>query len=161
MAWTSWLLTLSERLGLVVNTDKCELVPSQRFVFVGIDFNLANGTTRPAPHRVQNLLLSLQTFTSLRAPPAIKWQQLLGHMTSLKKLTLRGRLHIRPLQFALRDNWDQSSDHPYTPVLTPQDVCSALQWWGFPLNLLQGSPYPPSPNFSSSPMLLLRDGELI
>ena len=49
-AWTSWLLTLSERLGLVVNTDKCELVSSQRFVFMGIDFDLANGTARPAPH---------------------------------------------------------------------------------------------------------------
>ena len=69
-AWTSWLLTLSEPLGLVVNTDRCELVPSQCFVFVGIDFDLANGTARLAPHRVQNLLLSLQTFTSLRPPPS-------------------------------------------------------------------------------------------
>ena len=114
-----------------------------------------------APHRVQNLLLSLQTFTSLRVPLAIKWQQLLGHMTSLERLTLWGRLHIRPVQFALKDNWDQSLDHPCTPVLTPQDVRSALQWWNSPLKLLQGVPlHPPSLNFSSSPTILLRDGGL-
>ena len=49
-AWTSWLLTLSERLGLVINMDKCKLVPSQHLTFAGIDFDLANGTARPAPH---------------------------------------------------------------------------------------------------------------
>ena len=82
-------------------------------------------------------------------------------MTSLERLTLRGCLHMRPLQFALRDNWDQLSDHPCTPVLTPQDVRSALQWWSSPLNLLQGVPlHPPSLNFSSSLTLLSRDAGL-
>ena len=108
-----------------------------------------DGQTDPPPHRVQNLLLSLQTFMSLRAPPAVKWQQLLSHMTSLEKLTLWGCLHMCPLHFALRDNWDQSSDHPCAPVPTPQDVCSALQWWSSPLNLLQGSPYTPPPSASA------------
>ena len=124
--------------------DKCELVLSRHFVFVGI--HLTSGMARPAPHRVQNLLLSLQAFLSLRAPPAVKWQQLLGHKTSQEKLTRQGRLGMCPLQFALRDNWDQSSDHPSTPVLMPQDVRSALQWWNSPLNLLQGVPLHPPPS---------------
>ena len=149
-AWTLWFLTLSKRLGLVVNMDKCELVPSQRFVFVGIDFDLTNGMARPAPHRVQNLPLSLETFMPLRTPLAVKWQQLLGHMTSLERLALRGRLLVRPLQFALRDSYDQSSDHPCTPVLTPQDVRSALQWWSSPLSTYyRGSPYTPPPSASA------------
>ena len=78
MAWTSWLLTLSERLGLVVNMDKCELVPSRRFVFVGIDFDLANGTARPAaPPSVEPSALSTDLHIA-QGPPghqvaAISW----------------------------------------------------------------------------------------
>ena len=37
----------------------------------------------------------------------------------------------------------------YTGTPLPQDVCSALQWWGTPLNLLQGSPYTPPPSTSA------------
>ena len=40
----------------------------------------------------------------------MKWQHLLGHMTSLEKLTRCGRLHMRPVQFTLHDQWSQSSD---------------------------------------------------
>ena len=136
IAWTSWFLSLSKQLSLVVSLAKCNLVLSRRFVFVGIDFDLASGTARPAPHWVQNLLLSLQAFSMLRAPPAVRWKQLLSHITSLEKLTQQGHLHMHPLQFTLYDNWDQSSDHPFTPVPMPQDVHTALQWWMSPHNML-------------------------
>ena len=49
-AWTSWLLILSKQLSLVINMDKCKLVPSRCFVFVSIDFNLASGMARPVSH---------------------------------------------------------------------------------------------------------------
>ena len=58
--WTSWLLNLSDRLGLIINLTKCDLVPSRRFKFVGIDFDLNDGTARPTQHRVQNRLRTLQ-----------------------------------------------------------------------------------------------------
>ena len=67
-------------------------------------------------------------------------------MTSLEKLTQQGHLYMHPLQFALWDNWDQASDHPFSPVPMPQDMRSALWWWMSPLNLLQGVPlHPPLP----------------
>lgn len=39
-------------------------------------------------------------------------QQLLGHMTSLEKLVLRGRLHMRPLQFCLKEQWNSVTQPP-------------------------------------------------
>ena len=70
MAWTSWLLTLSERLSLVVNMDKCELTPSQCFVFIGIDFDLANRMARPAPPlSAEPSALSTDLHVAQGAPP--------------------------------------------------------------------------------------------
>lgn len=37
---TEGLLSLSRDLGLMVNTEKSDLVPSQSFQFMGITFNL-------------------------------------------------------------------------------------------------------------------------
>ena len=48
-------------------------------------------------HQVQNLLRTLQVFSASNASLVIRWQQSLGHMTSLEKLTLRSCLHMRPV----------------------------------------------------------------
>ena len=158
-AWTSWLLTLSERLGLVVNTDKCELVPSQRFVFVSINFDPANRMARPAPHRVQNLLLSLQTFTPLRAPPS--------HQVAAtsRPYDFPGETHpTGPSAHAPPSVRSQGQLRPVVgPPLytgthsTGRPLSSAVV--EFPPQLTTGGPpTPPSLNFSSSLTLLSRDG---
>ena len=51
--------------------------------------------------------------------------------------------HAPPSVYALRDNWNPLSDHPSTPVLTPQDVRSALQWWSSPPHHAPGGPLAP------------------
>ena len=51
-----------------------------------------------------------------------------------------GRLHMRPLQFALHNSWDQSAGHPFTLVVVTPEVLSALQWWAQPSHLLQRVP---------------------
>ena len=88
--WMEWVLRLTASLGLIPNLPKCDLTPSQQFVFIGIAFDLNTGMACPAPHRVANFLRLLRDFLLSRAPPAVKWQRLLGHMTSLEKLTRRG-----------------------------------------------------------------------
>ena len=54
--WTEWVLRLTASLGVIPNLPKCDLTPSQQFVFIGIAFDLNTGTARPAPHRVANFL---------------------------------------------------------------------------------------------------------
>ena len=77
-------------------------------------------------------------FSASKVPSAVRWQQLLGHMTSLEKLKLRGRLHMRRLQFVFHDNWDQSVEHPFCPVVVTLEVLPARLWWAQPSNVLQG-----------------------
>ena len=94
-AWTSWLLKPMEYLGFIINLFKCDLVPARQFDFVDIAFDLDNST---AQHQVLNLLNTLLMFSSSSAPPAVKWQQLLSHITSLEKLITQGCLHMQPIQ---------------------------------------------------------------
>ena len=143
--WTEWVLRLTAFLGLIPNLPKCDLTPSQQFVFIGIAFDLNTGTARPAPHRVANFLRLLRDFLFSWAPPAVKWQRLLGHMTSLEKLTRQGRLQMRPVQFTLHDQWSQSSDPPLHPVRITPELLPVLRWWSLSVNLTSGLPPPPAP----------------
>ena len=126
--WTTWLLNLSQQLGLVINLAKCNLVPFRCFVlWASISTSPVGQPDQLLTELVQNLLHSLQIFAVTRNPPAGRWQQLLSHMKSLEKLTQWGRLDMCPLQFVLHNNWDHSSDHPFPPIITPPDVHTVLQ----------------------------------
>ena len=134
---TRWLLQLARALGLVVNIPKCDLDPAQVYEFIGILFDLVVGTAQPAPHWLEAFLTLARQFLDTDQLPAVKWQQLLGHMTSLEKLVPRGRLHMRPLQYCLRDQWtaSQSPDHLVT---LSEEARVALQWWSHRPHLVKG-----------------------
>ena len=136
--WTQWLLQLATSLGLVVNLPKSDLTPKQVFDYIGITFDLSNDLACPAHHRMQTFLNLLKSFSQSLAPSAVCWQQVLGHMTSLEKLTCHGRLHMRPLQFTLHDTWNQPSDPPLQPLPISPEVWSALEWWSHQPNLTSG-----------------------
>ena len=137
---TEWVLHITTFLGLLPNLRNCDLTPSQQFVFIGIAFDLNTCTAHPAPHRVLNFLLLLTDFMSSRAPPAVKWQRLLGHMTSLEKLARWGHLDMRPVQFTLHDQWSQSSDPPLLPVCIMPKLLPVLRWWSLPANVTSRVP---------------------
>ncbi len=137
---TDWLVKLTGCLGLLVNSEKSDLIPRQIFTFVGVIFDLILGIARPADHRVDNLLNLCRSFCRLSQPPAALWQQLLGHLTSLERLVPLGRLYMRPLQFALHSQWRQLVDSPSTLVEPDLDCRLALQWWTDPVNLNRGVP---------------------
>ena len=127
--WMNWLLALARALGLVINLPKCALTPSQIYEFIGILFNLIKGSAQPAPHRVNAFLELADSFLTSPLHPAVRWQQLLGHMTSMEKLVPRGRLHMRPLQFCLQEQWNQHWQSPSHMVTMSQDALMALHWW--------------------------------
>ena len=116
-----------------------------------IDLSALNRFLRSPHFRMETSALIMRllqpghwTFTSLRAPPAIKWQQLICHMTSLEKLTLRGRLHMRPLQFALRDNWGPVIGPPLYTGTHSTGCPLSFAVVGYPPQLTTGVP-PTSP----------------
>jgi ribonuclease HI len=135
-----WLSAITEYLGFLINHEKSDPVPSQVFQFIGILFDLIRGLARPADHRVEAFLDLARRFLARPDPPASMWQQLLGHLTSLEKLVPRGRLHMRPLQFALRNQWQQELDSPSQAISLDQPALQALLWWMDRAHLVQGVP---------------------
>ena len=106
----------------------------------GIHFNLITGTVGQPQHRGQNLPNLIQDLSRSVAHPAVKWKQIVGHMTSLEKFTKKGHLHLPPLHFALRDSWDQSADSPFQSGIIPQEVLQTLYWWFQVDNLMRSVP---------------------
>ena len=122
------LLQLTQGLGLLVNFPKSDLVPSQGFTFVGISFDLLRGMAVPAEHRVEAFQHLCELFLRINEPPARMWLKVLGHLTSLEKLVPRGRLRMRPVQFALQDSWTMASDSMGAPVPHTAEAREAIRW---------------------------------
>ena len=144
---TQDLVRLCQRLGWLVNLEKSELEPKQIFDFVGYQFDLKAGRVRPTQDRWQHLQDKLLEILSLPAFPVQQFMSLIGLLTATEKQVHLGRLHMRPIQWHLKNNWQipetlekvipiPSSLHPLTmvtrrrqrslgPTVTPNKTCSA------------------------------------
>ena len=113
---TSCLRSLCRRLGLVINLEKSDLISSQKAIYLGIELDSLAYLARPSDKRVTNWISIAEGFIAQRSPPAALWLQVLGHLVSLEKLVHYGRVRIRPLQWQLKQHWNQRLDHLYSPV---------------------------------------------
>ena len=137
---TSWLRSLCQKLGLVINLEKSDLIPSQVSTYLGIELDTSVGLARPSLKRLTNWLSVAEGFTAQQSPPAVQWLQVLGHLVSLEKLVPYGRIRIRPIQWHLRLQWNQSKER--SSKLIPLDLQSrlAILWWTNRENLRRGVP---------------------
>ena len=137
---TSWLRSLCQKLGLVINLEKSDLIPSQVSTYLGIELDTSVGLARPSLKRLTNWLSVAEGFTAQQSPPAVQWLQVLGHLVSLEKLVPYGRIRIRPIQWQLRLQWNQSKEK--SSKLIPLDLQSrlAILWWTNRDNLRRGVP---------------------
>ena len=137
---TFWLKSLCQKLGLVINLEKSDLIPSQVSTYLGIELDTSVGLARPSHKRLTNWLSVVEGFTAQQSPPAVQWLQVLGHLVSLEKLVPYGRIRIRPIQWQLRLQWSQSREK--SSKLIPLDLQSrlAILWWTNRDNLRRGVP---------------------
>ena len=77
---TSWLRSLCQKLGLVINLEKSDLIPSQVSTYLGIELDTSVGLARPSLKRLTNWLSVAEGFTAQQSPPAVQWLQVLGHL---------------------------------------------------------------------------------
>ena len=105
------LLSTVLSLGFVPNWDKSELVPSQRFSFLGARFCLEEGLIGPSLDRLTRLVTLIQRMLSARSASARQIHSLLGQMESMARLLPDGRAHKRMLQWCIKDRWSQA-DQP-------------------------------------------------
>ena len=141
-----WVLDLCKRMGLLVNLQKSELVPAQRFVFVGYQYDTPRGLVFPTDERVGKIRALLSRFL-LHSQTAQTWQCMLGLLAATEKLVPFGRLHMRELQIDLRSQWSAARDPPQELVTLSSAGRTSILWWLSEDNLRRGSPFrqpPPS-----------------
>ena len=139
---TQTLITLCQELGWLVNKEKSELVPKQVFNFVGYQFDLKEGRVKPTPERWQTLTDKIQSILSSLVCPVRQFMSLIGLLTATEKQVHLGRLHMRPIQWHLKNNWRVlESLEKVIPI--PKSLHPHLRWWLEESNVLLGQPLQP------------------
>ena len=139
---TQILVKMCQDLGWLVNLEKSEPEPQQVFNFVGYQFDLRSGRVRPTPDRWQSLQGKIQTLLLLPACPVRQFMSLIGLLTATEKQVHLGRLHMRPIQWHLKDNW-RVPESLEKVIPLPRSLHPHLQWWLNESNVLQGQPLHP------------------
>ena len=130
---TQAVVDLTQSLGWIINQEKSEL-----FSFVGYEYNLDLALVKPTQERwlkLQDLILYLKSKYVLTARCLML---LIGLLASTEKMVPEGRLHMRPFQFHLKEDWryPQSLDS----LLPWKETISAhLDWWQNPSNVMRGA----------------------
>ena len=139
---TQELVQLCRRLGWIVNLEKSELEPKQVFNFIGYQFDLKAGRVRPTPDRWQTLQGKILKILSQPTCPVRQFMSLIGLLTATEKQVFLGRLHMRPIQWHLKNNWRvPEALEKVIPVL--RSLHSHLEWWLDENNILRGQPLHP------------------
>ena len=121
------VLCFCRSLGIVVNWEKSQMIPSQRMVYLGVFLDSISFRASPALKRVEKLLSIGDVFLSCARQPVSSWLELLGVLSSLIQLIPGGRLRMRSLQLALRRQWDQVNQSIL--VEWSQEIRQDLDWW--------------------------------
>ena len=139
---TQSLVKICQKLGWLVNLDKSEVDPKQIFDFVGYQFDLRAGRVRPTPDRWQNLQDKILEIMSFPNCPVRQFMSLIGLLTATEKQVHLGRLHMRPIQWHLKQHWRiPESLEKVIPI--PRSLYPHLQWWLQEDNVLTGQPLHP------------------
>jgi hypothetical protein len=94
------LKTLTD-LGWIINFQKSELTPSQKFVYLGMFFDLEIGYVYPSQERVETLISVIQSVCNSRHVMTQVYLRMLGLMVSLEPVIPQAALRRRPIQLFL------------------------------------------------------------
>ena len=139
---TQDLVRMCKELGWLVNLEKSELEPKQTFDFVGYQSDLKSGPVRPTPDWWQSLQDKILEILSRPACSVRQFMSLIGLLTGTEKQVHLGHLHMRPMQWHLKNSWRiPESLEKVIPI--PNSLHPHLQWWLKKHNVLTGQPLHP------------------
>ena len=142
---TQTLVSLCQELGWLVNKEKSELEPKQVFNFVGYQFDLMEGRVRPTPEHWQALQTKIQELITSPVCLVRKLMSLIGLLTATEKQVHLGQLHMRPIQWHLKNNWSvPETMERVIPI--PKSLYPHVKWWLEERNVLTGQPLHPLKN---------------
>lgn len=138
------LLQLTNNLGFLVNWEKSQLVPSQRFRYLGVEFESTSGLMFPPSDRVERIIsltTTLSRASKVRARFILQW---LGLVNSAADQVDLGRLHMRPVQIWLLAVWRPSSGQLDASLSLPGPLLQIVwEFWSDRNRLLRGVPLRP------------------
>ena len=102
---TKYTLRTIQNLGFIPNLKKSDLIPTQQFTFIGMEFLTQQEIVRVPADRVKAFILTVKTILSQTQVSARTFLSLLGKLSAAADLILLGRLHLRPLQMCLLLVW--------------------------------------------------------
>ena len=103
------VLQVLQHLGWVINFSKSDLVPSQQFDFIDMQFNTCAYTVAPLPRMRVKIQNTLDHWRSHPLISARDLHRLLGMLTFMATLVPRGRLRLRPIQWWASEIWCQET----------------------------------------------------
>ena len=125
---TQTLVAHCQKLGWLVNKDKSELEPKQVFNFIGYQFDLKEGRVRPTQECWQALQTKIRDLMTGLMCLVWKLMSLIGLLTATEKQVHLVRLHMRPIQWHLRNKYRvPESLEKVIPI--PKSLHPHLKWW--------------------------------
>ena len=151
-----FIIQLITSLGLIINQEKSDLIPTQMFTFIGMEFLTHMNIVRVPQARVQILLETVKKFSQKTYVSAREFLSLLGQLNAAADFVMLGRLHLRPLQMSLLAQWRPQTLPLQHQIKLTADVLHHLNWWKQHRLYLQGVPMkadPPSHHIFSDASL--------
>ena len=90
-----------QNLCFIPNLKKSDLIPAQKFTFIGMEFLTQQNLVRVPADLVDSLILNIKTVLSQTQVLAQTFFSLLGKLSAAADFILLGRLHLQPLQVCL------------------------------------------------------------
>ena len=128
-AHTSLIIDVAEALGFIIHLRKSDLVPTQRFVFLGYLWDTAEERIYPPPNRWEVLGPLLETFRTAKELSARMWLRLLGCCVALTKIVPLAMCYLRPMQLHLAGLWKMSTGSLVDMLPVTPDFVQLLKWW--------------------------------
>ena len=124
-----FILSLINSLGLIINYEKSDLVPAQVFTFIGMEFLTRINIVRVPQTRQMKILETVRMFSQKTSVSARDFLSLLGQLNAAADLVMLGRLHLRPLQMFLRNQWKPLKLTYCHQIGMTTEILQHLKWW--------------------------------
>jgi hypothetical protein len=135
---TRFLIGITELLGFLINLEKSETVPKQVFMFLGYHYNLRDGVVCMTEEMFNKIEENINHFLVQGSCTAQQYQSLIGMLISVMRLVQNGRLHLRPIQYFLREIWKQTVETQEKIILLEDKMITHLRWWTDKGTVLKG-----------------------
>ena len=124
-----FILSLINSLGLIINYEKSDLVPAQVFMFIGLEFLTHINIVRVPQTRQMKILDSVRMFSQKTSVSARDFLSLLGQVNAAADFVMLGRLHLRPLQMSLHNQWKPQKFPLCHQIGMTTKILQHLKWW--------------------------------